>query len=725
MASCYELEVESEVYTSLWLTQKSFIKYAEPLMKKKGISEIKNILRKPRIIVLTSFDIDNFDFVVGAHNQWKMVSAKKVFQMTENVNRPKAIVVLLNPTRKHNNYQLSEKDMDLIDKLNDIHENEIRENVVFVVKASDSDCTDDTEELEKLSCELNSRISKNRGKNEIFKKMFWLKDDQIPVRIGVCLLDSLIRLVHKIQNKSLRFVQSMKDLKNNKNIHVQSFEKVISKSEICTRALQNSNQTNIRNLRHLLKNEIDRKDLLCIKFTNRKKLDQIIKTTLETYLKKRILHLKKDKRGAFKRCTPKELSSTLLKTRSMTKEILQVNCASTTRISAPKTNTTHTYSARCGDVLCWKDYNEIAKGVYADLFSFVTRFVINFNSEISAFLESISDEWFKRANSLLIHEWKTVTMRNVHVKGFGCIENNICVNLKTNDETGKKAVSAFLKKYLNDPPGKYKLRIEYKERKITLFSKLEQGSKINKKETEMQADGPRKYGSLGMFLKDNKGTYFFTTCAHVIGDEEHAYSPDDNSKLGRNVYINYSDCNKHDKNDPYIDFSLVQVSPERTLTCTFGLKTTGGEFINGRIFRGDLSEILNENVYKWGATEPCLRKGKCIGFEDEGSLLYLTVDTKDFAKGGDSGAIVCVGEDVETGLAAFVIVAGSTDESGSESLNSGSSYLVYKVSDALDRIGTRSGMTPCLNPYIRTISISSPVSDSKRAASKRKTSDKL
>lgn len=228
-----------------------------------------------------------------------------------------------------------------------------------------------------------------------------------------------------------------------------------------------------------------------------------------------------------------------------------------------------------------------------------------------------------------------------------------------------------------------------------------------------------------MFLEDKNGKYFFTTCAHVIGEEEHAYSSDDNSKLGQNVYINYSECNKDDKNDPYIDFSLVQVSPERTLTCTFGLKTSGGNFINGRIFRGDLSEIFNENVYKWGATEPFLRKGKCIGFEDEGSLLYLTVDTKDFAKGGDSGAIVCVGEDMETGLAAFVIVAGSTDESGSESLNSGSSYLVYKVSDALDRIGTISEMTPCLNPYIRTISISSPVSDSKRAASKRKTSDKL
>ncbi|CAC5410046.1 unnamed protein product [Mytilus coruscus] len=466
MVSCYELEVDSEVYTSLWLTQKSFRKYAEPFMEKKSIFEIKNIFRKPRIIVLTSFHVDNFDFVVGAHNQWKMVSSKNVMQMTENLIRPKAIVVLLSPIRQQGNCPLSEKDVNLLDKLNDI--NEILENIVFVVKASDSNGTDDTEELEKLSSELNSRISKKRGKNEIFKKMFWLKDDQISVRIGVCLLDSLIHLIHKMQNKARRFIQSMKDLENNKEILVQSFEKVISKSgfRLCLSASQRSNHTTIRNLRHLLKKEIDRKDLLvCIEIVKRKKLDQIIKTTLETYLKKRMLHLKMDKRDACKRCTSKELSSTLLKTRSMTNEMLPVNCASTTRISVSKTNRTHTCSSRCGNVFCRKDYQEIAKGVYTDLLSFVTRFVNNYHKDIPAFFETITDEMVKRTNSLKIHEWKTVAIRNVHVKGFGCIENNICVNLKSNDETGKKAVSGFLKKYLNDPPEKYKLRIEYKERK--------------------------------------------------------------------------------------------------------------------------------------------------------------------------------------------------------------------------------------------------------------------
>lgn len=285
--------------------------------------------------------------------------------------------------------------MDLIDKLNDIHENKIRENVVFVVKASDSDCTDDTEELEKLSCELNFRISKKRGKNEIFRKIFWLKDDQIPVRIGVCLLDSFIRLTHEIQYKAQRFIQSMKELENNKEIHVQSFETVISKSGISISSSQNSNHANMRKLRHLLKTEIDRKNYsVCIMSANRKKLDQIIKTTLENYLKKRILHFKNDKRVACKRCTSKEVSCTLLKTRSMTQKILNANCSAVS-------------TTRCKTVLCRKDYREIAKGVYTALLSFVN----NSCAEKTTFLESISNEWFKRDNNLQIHEWKTVAMR--------------------------------------------------------------------------------------------------------------------------------------------------------------------------------------------------------------------------------------------------------------------------------------------------------------------------
>lgn len=303
------------------------------------------------------------------------------------------------------------------------------------------------------------------------------------------------------------------------------------------------------------------------------------------------------------------------------------------------------------------------------------------------------------------------------MKGFGCVKNNICIYLKNDDKGEERRVSVYAQKYLNDPPGKYQLRIEYKKRNITLFSKLEQGSKINRKGTEE----PRQYGSLGMFLEDKKGTYFFTTCAHVITKGECAYSAEDNSELGRNVFIYQSESNTNDTNDPYIDFSVVQVSPGKDLTCTFGLKATSGNFISGRIFKGDLSEILDQNVYKWGATPPCLRKGKCIGYEDEGSLLCLMIDTKDFAKEGDSGAIICFGEDVDTGLAAFVIIGGSKDDSECENAsNSEPSYLVYKVSHALDKV---SNMKPCLIPCTKTISISSSVSGSIQSKSKRKRPD--
>ncbi|CAG2198947.1 TMED6 [Mytilus edulis] len=76
----------------------------------------------------------------------------------------------------------------------------------------------------------------------------------------------------------------------------------------------------------------------------------------------------------------------------------------------------------------------------------------------------------------------------------------------------------------------------------------------------------RKYGSLGMFHEDKNGTYFFKTCAYEIREDEQAYSSEDNSKLGQNVFIHQLECNSNDKHDQYIDFSLVQVSPERTLT---------------------------------------------------------------------------------------------------------------------------------------------------------------
>ncbi|XP_052083031.1 uncharacterized protein LOC127720485 [Mytilus californianus] len=734
MATVYEIEVDSEAYTCLWLTQNAVNKqHAEQREKLTKFHELDFINRNPSINVFTESPCDNFNFLTGSHDHWKKVSSETNIRLkiSRDITRPKALVFLLSPSRHRGIYHLSKTDLNLLDKLHDIPK--CQENFIFLVKASASSVPYNTEDLENLSSEIHARIIQKGGKNEIFKKIFHVNDNQIPVRIGVCLLDSLIWIMKEFNENAKRFSESMNnnltELVEKRESNIKWLAKKMSKSgfTVCNFASQKLNYVKTKDLSKLLRKEMERRNLLVgIKLSKENRtcqLDQTFQTKLNIFLRTKKLFLKGNQLNSYKRL--QSTASSTRFTRSMAKEDSTSKDSSTNGTLKRKRGITHRCSAMCNNIFDGNDYQEMTEDIYAELLNFVTCLVNRFTEDLKPFSKTISEERLKRLHSLKIHEWKTVTMRNVLVKGFGCIENNICVYTKRDDEHEKKSVCEYVKKYLNDPPGKYQLRVEYKQRKISLFSKLEQGSKINRRESGNCSDEGRKFGSLGMFLEDKNGKYFFTTCAHVIGEEEHAYSPDDNSKLGRNVYINYSDCNKDDKNDPYIDFSLVQVSPERTLTCTFGLKTTGGDFINGRIFRGDLSEILNENVYKWGATEPCLRKGKCIGFEDEGSLLYLTVDTKDFAKGGDSGAIVCVGEDVETGLAAFVIVAGSTDDSGSESLNSGSSYLVYKVSDALDRIGTISGMTPCLNPYIRTISISSPISDSKRAASKRKTPDKI
>ncbi|CAC5358075.1 unnamed protein product [Mytilus coruscus] len=612
------------------------------------------------------------------------------------------------------------EDLNLLDILTDSTEHP--SNIIYLVKALDHNAIYDTDELEKLSDEIHIKTNRKRNENVIFRKLFLLPDDQVPVRVGMCLLDSLIRIMDRIHEKVQLFAGYMNDkqaeLFKNQDLHINCFETLISNSgfNIWHLRSQKSNRVKIKQLSKLLREEIEKIGLLVgIKISKCNKtcqLDKKIENRLDVFLKNRKSFSKKEQFLLNNRCTQKESSARL--TRSITKELSSSKGSTTTRALGAQMGISLT---RRSNNFCRNDDKEIAKDVYAEVNKFFNNFVDSYTDDLAEFLRTISNERSKRAYSLNIHEWKTVSMRNKLVKGFGCVGNIIYIYLKNDDEDEKRSVSYYVKNYLNDPPGMYQMRIQYKQRRITLFSNLEQGSKINRKETVKRTDDPRKYGSLGMFLEDKKGTYFFTTCAHVIGEEEHAYSPDDDSKLGRNVFIHHSESNTNDKNDPYIDFSLVQVSPERTLTCTFGLKTAGGDFINGRIFKGDLSEILNEYVYKWGATEPYLRKGKCIGFEDEGSFLYLMIDTKDFAKGGDSGAIVCVGEDVETGLAAFVIVAGSTDDSDSDGSTSGSSYLVYKVSDALDRIDTFSGMTPCLNPH--TILISSSVSDSKLASSKR------
>lgn len=108
MTTVYEIEVDPEAYTSLWLTQKSIGKqYAEHCKKLSKFDEIDNIFRKPHVSVLRHLQDDNFSFLTGDPDQWRIVSSGKA--ISEDTTRPKAVVVVLSPTRHEGDCHLSEK----------------------------------------------------------------------------------------------------------------------------------------------------------------------------------------------------------------------------------------------------------------------------------------------------------------------------------------------------------------------------------------------------------------------------------------------------------------------------------------------------------------------------------------------------------------------------------------------------------------------------------------
>lgn len=279
--------------------------------------------------------------------------------------------------------------------------------------------------------------------------------------------------------------------------------------------------------------------------------------------------------------------------------------------------------------------------------------------------------------------------RHEKVSGFGYIDGTVRVYITGSNEEDKKDVLTFFKKYVDTT--KYDLKIDFrKKREITYFAKLENGSRINKLKTA--GKGPKGYGTLGMFLEDNNGTYFFTTCAHVIEKDAVAYFPDDNTKIGENVFVCHPNSHNNIKLAPKMDFSLIRVCPDFDLECKLGLKSIHGNFIKGAIFRGDISEIFGRRLYKWGATEPNLQTGKCTGIEED-EFIHLQISTDKFAKPGDSGAIICAGRDDETALAAFVLVG----EEMTERKDKKTTYVVYKVADALDIVAQMTkSMKPCL-----------------------------
>ncbi|CAC5363404.1 unnamed protein product [Mytilus coruscus] len=274
---------------------------------------------------------------------------------------------------------------------------------------------------------------------------------------------------------------------------------------------------------------------------------------------------------------------------------------------------------------------------------------------LANFCSCLEDEcMYNRQHGLYVHELKTVAYRHEKVVGFGYIDGTISI-------------------YLN-------------------------GSRVNKFKTA--GKDSQGYGTVGMFLEDNNGSYFFTTCTHVIDKDANAYLPHDNSKIGENVFVCHSNAHSNIKNaHKMMDFSLIRVCSDKDVECNLGLKGVSGNFIKrATIFRGDISEILGRRVYKWGSTEPLLQTGKCIGIEEE-EFVYVHIDKENFAKPGDSGAIICVGDNRDTTLAAFVLVGEWISREDEKNI-----YVVYAVIDALDTVEKMQiEMKPCLGTKTVTI----------------------
>lgn len=110
MATVYEIEVDSEAYTCLWLTQNAVNKqHAEQREKLTKFHELDFINRNPSISVFTEAPCDNFNFLTGSHDHWNKVSSETNIKLkiTRDITRPNALVFLLSPSRHHDIYHLS------------------------------------------------------------------------------------------------------------------------------------------------------------------------------------------------------------------------------------------------------------------------------------------------------------------------------------------------------------------------------------------------------------------------------------------------------------------------------------------------------------------------------------------------------------------------------------------------------------------------------------------
>ncbi|CAC5407172.1 unnamed protein product [Mytilus coruscus] len=663
------IEPDPDTYTSISLTLKTLKACEAYDFLKAHLLELNNVLQKPRIVVYNHGDQlspEELNHYLGhtTVSRCERISAEDLGNCHQWTS-PLAIVVLLTGSGGHGSCRLSHSDFVVLKEMKK-NFNDSR-YITFVIKKSRLSMQYNLDDVNHLSEEIQLELCGTSRPNNIFLNMFLFNDKQISVRIGLRMHKSIQGHLFNIKQNSNHLINEIKNqctiLRKAREELTKSLCESILNVDVkyCSHALSEINQTFIKplafELSNFLKSEIDGK--LLKPLITAKDVKILLKRCLTAVMKKKLNHVGN---GTYRKHT---------KLRGMKYR--------------PLCSTSHSSSTKCICQFSRIATANTAQKIYAELIKMCTKV----KEDVETFRRYLEDECpSTRLHGVSVHELKTIANRQGMVSGFGYFDETVCVYINSCKEEDKKKVFNFFEQYLNIANYNCKYVIEFrKKREITYFAKLQNGSRINK--FPRTGKNSKGYGTLGMFLKDNKGTYFFTTCAHVIEQDEEAYLPGDNSRIGENVFVRYPNTSNAVENTKNMDFSLIRVSPESDIECKLGLKSTSGSFLKGQIFKGDISEILGRRLYKWGATEPHLQTGKCIGIEEE-EFIYIEMDKENFAKPGDSGAIICAGNNTDTALAAFVLVGewiGHQDRK--------KRYVVYKVSDALD-LDNIKDFTPCL-----------------------------
>ena len=119
----------------------------------------------------------------------------------------------------------------------------------------------------------------------------------------------------------------------------------------------------------------------------------------------------------------------------------------------------------------------------------------------------------------------------------------------------------YLHKYFTENEGIVEFEHWTRKGDILKYT-LKQGEKVERPDT--------KFGTLGMFLKDQIGNIYFTTCSHVTRMDELALG-ERGLELGQSVFDIDTATDMTYFN--LIDLSIVKVKDDIASQCQFGLRT--------------------------------------------------------------------------------------------------------------------------------------------------------